>query len=181
MRLPESPPDANVWGAIQERARARVMVVQADTGALVWQGKPDDMAPLTLAARNNRIFYSNYEQIVCLDAVNGQEIWRSQEIKGRTGHRGTVGTLVAHDKVVLFTPYPVKGMEDSGRLHVFSVDKGDLLWQGPKYVGPGVTNPPDLFVADGLVWLGETKLPVSHNQVELSVIVCINIYVCAGL
>ena len=48
----------------------------------------------------------------------------------------------------------------SGELRAYSAETGELLWTGPKYAGPGVTNPPDLFVAAGLVWLGETRLPV---------------------
>ncbi len=71
-----------------------------------------------------------------------------------------MGTLVAHDKAVLFKSY-------SGRLIALSPQTGKQLWQGPKYSGPGVANPHDLFVAQGLVWTGETKLPVTHEQIEL--------------
>ncbi|MHC4202070.1 MAG: outer membrane protein assembly factor BamB family protein, partial [Planctomycetota bacterium] len=99
--------------------------------------------------------------------VDGRELWRSAPVDGRTGNRGTVGTLVAQDEVVLFTSYPGGGKKDAGRLHALSAETGKLLWKGPKYIGPGVTNPPDLFVARGLVWVGETKLPVTHQQIEL--------------
>jgi outer membrane protein assembly factor BamB len=167
VRLPDSPPEKDVWSSMPQPARARVMVVDAQTGRKRWQGEPAEMAPLSLAARKGCVFFSNYQEIVCLDLKSGRQLWRSQPIEGRPGHRGTVGTLVAHDKVVLFASYPAKGKKDSGRLHAFSAQTGKLLWQGPKYVGPGVTNPPDLFVANGLVWVGETKLPVTHTQIEL--------------
>jgi len=167
VRVADSPPDKDVWSSIPHKTRARVVVVDPQTGRTRWQSEPDDMAPLTLATRGGRVFYSNYERIVCLDLKDGRQLWRSRPIEGRTGHRGTVGTLVAHDKVVLFTPYSAGGKKDSGQLHALSAQTGKLLWRGPKYVGPGVTNPPDLFVAGGLVWVGETKLPVSYAQTQL--------------
>jgi len=167
VRAGDSPPEGDVWSSMPQRARARVMVVDAKTGRKRWQSKPAEVAPLTLATRGGRVFYSDYEHIVCLNLKDGSPLWRSPPIEGRIGHRGTVGTLVAHDEVVLFASYPAKGKKDSGRLHALSAKTGKLLWRGPKYVGPGVTNPPDLFVADGLVWVGETRLPVTHTQIEL--------------
>ena len=167
VRLPDSPPDRDVWASLPDRARARVIALDARTGRTRWQGKGGEIAPMTLATRGGRVFFSNYDRIVCLDLKDGRQLWRSAPIAGGSGHRGTVGTLVAHDKVVLFKPYSVKGDRDSGGLHALSVETGKLLWQGPKYVGPGVTNPPDLFVADGLVWTGETSLPVSWSQTTL--------------
>jgi len=166
-REPDSPPDKNVWGTIEQQARARIVVVDMRTDRTLWKSKPDAMAPLTLASRNGRVFYSDYSRIVCLDAMTGREIWRSGEVAGKVGNRGTVGTLVAHDEVVLFASYPAKNIEGSGRLLALSADTGKVLWRGPRYTGPGITNPPDLFVADDLVWVGETKLPVSHAHIEL--------------
>jgi len=164
---PDSLPERNVWDTIAQPARARVVVVETETGRTLWRSKPDAMAPLTLAVKNGRVFYSDYSRIVCLDRATGRELWRSREVAGRTGNRGTVGTLVAHDEVVLFASYPAKNVDGSGRLLALSAKTGKLLWRGPRYAGPGITNPPDLFVADGLVWVGETKLPVTHAQVEL--------------
>ncbi len=163
----DSPPSRNVWGTIEQQSRARIVVVDAESGRTLWRSKADAMAPLTLAAANGRVFYSDYSTIVCLEGETGREVWRSAAVVGKAGNRGTVGTLVVRDDVVLFTSYPLKNVALSGRLLALSAKTGRLLWQGPKYMGPGITNPPDLFVADGLVWVGETKLPVSHAQVEL--------------
>lgn len=38
-----------------------------------------------------------------------------------------------------------------------SAADGKQLWQLPAPQGFGVANPPDLFVADGLVWYGQDK------------------------
>jgi len=163
----ESPPSRNVWGTIEQQSRARVVGVDAESGRTLWRSAADAMAPLSLAVGSGRVFYSDYSTVVCLDGETGREVWRSAEVAGKTGNRGTVGTLVVRDEVVLFTSYPVQKVALSGRLLALSARTGKLLWQGPKHAGPGITNPPDLFVADGLVWVGETKLPVSHAQVEL--------------
>ena len=167
VRTPDSPPEKDVWSSLPDRARARVVVVDAETGRMRWRSKTEEMAPMTLATRGGRVFYSNYEGIVCLNLTDGAEVWRSRPIAGSPGNRGTMGTLVAHDKVVLFKPYGAKGKRDAGRLVALSAETGKLLWQGPKYIGPGVRNPPDLFVAAGLVWTGETRLPVTHTQIKL--------------
>ncbi len=167
VRTEDSPPEKDVWHSLGQPGRARVMVLDAASGPTRWQSEPDAMAPLTLAAAAGRVYYSDYERIVCLDLTSGRERWRSEPIPTRTGHRGTVGTLVARDDVVLFTPYPAGKKPHAGKLHALSAETGKVLWRGPKNVGPGITNPPDLFVADGLVWTGETNLPISHAKIEL--------------
>ena len=167
VRTPESPPEKDVWNSLPDKTMARVMVVDAKSGKKQWESKPEAIPPMTLAVRDGRVFYCDYERIVCLNLDDGKEIWRSQPVAGNTGNRGTIGTLVAHDKVVLLKPYNTKGKKDSGRLVALSAESGKLLWTGPKYVGPGIANPPDLFVVSGLVWICETKMPVTHTQVEL--------------
>ncbi|MHC4401227.1 MAG: outer membrane protein assembly factor BamB family protein [Planctomycetota bacterium] len=166
VRVPESPPDADVWDVMSHRPRGHVMAVDAQSGSRLWQSEPDTMAPLTLATHSGRVFYSNYQQVVCLDRASGRELWRSEAIKGGSGHRATGGTLVAQEKVVLYANAPASGKSHHGQLHAFSAESGDLLWSGPTYAGPGVTNPPDLFVVDDLVWLGETRLPVDNAETE---------------
>jgi outer membrane protein assembly factor BamB len=167
VRTADSPPEKDVWSSVPGQSRARVIAVDAPSGRIRWRSEADAMAPLTLAAAAGRVYYADYERIVCLDLASGKPRWRSDPIPIRTGHRGTVGTLVARDDVVLFTPYPAGKKEGSGRLHALSAETGEVRWRGPKNVGPGITNPPDLFVADGLVWTGEANLPISHAKIEL--------------
>ncbi len=153
VRTADSPPERDVWNKLSEPARGRVMVVDPESGEVRWRGEPDEMAPLTLAARNGRVYYYDYERIVCLSLKDGRELWRTEPVAARTGHRGTAGTLVARDDEVLLATYPGRG--ESGHLYAFSAETGKVLWKGPKHAGPGITNPPDLFVAGGLVWAGE--------------------------
>jgi outer membrane protein assembly factor BamB len=125
------------------------------------------MAPLTLATSAGRVFFSNYEQVVCLDLKSGKERWRSQSLEMRRGHRGTAGTLVAQQDVVLYAHTPKRGGSYYGELKCFAADSGELLWTGPRYAGPGPANAPDLFVVDDLVWVGETRIPVDNMSTEL--------------
>jgi outer membrane protein assembly factor BamB len=167
VRTPEHRPDRNVWSNMAVRQNGRVMAVDVRDGAVLWQSEPEAMAPLTLAVHGQRIFYSNYDQVVCLDRSSGRERWRSESVAGGDGHRGTGGTLVARDDVVLYAQVPAAGGGHFGQLRAYSAETGQLLWTGPRYAGPGITNPPDLFLIDNLVWLGETRLPVDNMETEM--------------
>jgi outer membrane protein assembly factor BamB len=166
VRLADHRPDKDVWSNMPDRQKGRVMAVDAQSGRVLWQSVPETMAPLTLATRADRVFYSNYDQVVCLDLTRGEQLWRSEPVEGKEGHRGTGGTLAAQDTVVLYANVP-SGGGHFGEFRAYSAQTGRLLWTGPKYAGPGVANPPDLFVADGLVWLGETRLPVNNMETEM--------------
>jgi outer membrane protein assembly factor BamB len=168
VRVPDSRPDRDVWSSMSVRQSGRVLAVDAEDSRVLWRSEPDEMAPLTLAVRGGRVFYSNYDQIVCLDRADGRQRWRSEPEEGGHGHRGTGGTLMARDDVVLYAQVPASGGGGHfGQLRAYSAETGELLWTGPKYAGPGVTNPPDLFLIDGLAWLGETRLPVDNMETEM--------------
>ena len=167
VREADHRPDRDMWDKLPNRQSGFVMAIDTASGRVLWRSKPETMAPLTLATSGNRVFYSSYDQVVCLDRARGRELWRTVRIEGGDGHRGTAGTLVAQDKVVLHANVPASGGAHFGELRAYSAQTGKLLWTGPKYAGPGVTNPPDLFVADGLLWLGESRLPVDNMETEM--------------
>lgn len=160
VRVADHRPDRDTWGTMAELQSGFVMAVEPESGDVLWRSEPEEMAPLTLAAAAGRVFYSNYGEVVCLDQANGDELWRGEPVSINKGaNRGTAGTLIAMDDVVLYT-------DGSNTPRAFDVETGELLWTGPKYNGPGVTNPPDLFVANGLAWFGETRLPVDPYETE---------------
>ncbi len=161
VRQADDRPDKDVWDRMPKRQSGHVMAVDAESGMELWTSPPEEMAPLTLATRGTHVYYSNYRQVVCLDRSDGRELWRTDSVEGAQGHRGTAGTLIAQDDVVLYAGVPEGRGNNLGQVRAYASATGELLWTGPKYSGPGVTNPPDLFVADGLVWLGETRLPVN--------------------
>jgi len=164
VRVPESPPEKDAWEDMP-RQTARVMAVGIRNGKILWQSKAEPIAPLTLATSHGKVFYCNYQQVVCLDRAGGRELWRSRPMEAKCGHRATCGTLVAREKVVLYAHHPIgKG---TGLLKAYCTTTGKILWTGPAYTGPGVANPPDLFVANDLVWVGDTTLPPNYSQTEV--------------
>lgn len=124
---------------------AELVAVDAETGKELWRREPVPINVLALAALDGRICFHADNAISCIDLQTGESLWRTKCPGGRHS-RFSVGTLVMHGDTVLFT----------GRtgLVALSAENGDRLWTGPPVRGPGVTHPPDLFVADGLVWTG---------------------------
>jgi len=123
-----------------------ILAVAADTGKPLWKEAMPRILPLTLAISGDRVLFHNYEGIVCLSLKTGSELWKTRTERIRGGGWGSAHTLVAHNGVVLFV-----GPKE---LVALSAETGKRLWGGPGGKGPGVSNPPDLFVADGLVWHG---------------------------
>ncbi len=154
----EGPPEGDIWDSMPEGpVRSRIAVVDASDGTVRWRSEPVTLAPLSLAVREGRVFYSTYEEVVCRNLDGGEQRWRNASAPSRRGHRNTGGTLVVHEQTVLYAPYEPK--MPGGRLHAFCAQAGELLWRTERgYHGPGISNPPDVFVADGLVWLGETRI-----------------------
>ena len=162
----ENPPESDVWGDMSEQI-GTVMAVNAKTGQTLWQTDQRKIAPQTLATRNGQVYYSNYEQVVCLDLMSGRVLWRSgrygRDMQCVKGRRATCGTLVAQDDVVLYSCRQ-RGEGGAAKLFALSTETGDFLWKSPLYYGVSGSNPPDLFVADSLVWLGNPDLSGDHSQ-----------------
>ena len=133
-----------------------VLATSADTGKLLWQKEEEKILPLSLAALGDRVYFHTYDALVCIDLKTGKELWRAQSaIAEATGTDKrsrrweewmTRNTLVARDKVVLFL-----GPKE---LRAFSAATGQQLWTAANQPGCGAAQPPDLFVASGLVWSG---------------------------
>jgi outer membrane protein assembly factor BamB len=132
--------------AIGPPAPAAIVALDVESDKELWRSEPQPVVVLTLAALGGRICYSDRQEIVCLDLATGRKRW-STACRAPGGNRHAGGTLVMHDDVVLFTA--------ADGLTAFSAEDGHKLWTGPKVSGPGITHPPDLFVAAGLVWSGD--------------------------
>jgi outer membrane protein assembly factor BamB len=140
--------------------------VDVTTGQQLWRKENIRVIPYALSALAGRVVYHNLEELVCLDAKTGDEIWRVPNMIGST--LGAVSTLVLTDGVVLFHGHGLepaasskqtKGRKKPQRgfyLTAFSLDDGRLLWQRKGHRGQAAacTQPSDLFVARGTVWCG---------------------------
>ncbi len=125
----------------QQPANSSVMMVfDADTGRRLWQTDPLPVTALSLAAGDDGVFCHAAGAVRCFDLATGQPRWQT-----RISAPGI--PLVVFDRVVMC----VGGKQLVG----LSAADGRQLWQLPAPRGYGVANPPDLFVADGLVWYGQ--------------------------
>lgn len=131
------------------------------TGKELWSQEHTRVVPYALSAHAGRVVYHNMEELVCLDAKTGEEVWTAAD-----SIRSTVGggsTLVISDGVVLFHGHGEGGVADAGKkrknllqLTAFSLHDGKVLWrqQGTRGLAGACTQPTDLFVVDGVVWCG---------------------------
>ena len=147
-RRAKSGPD---WSWNREIDRKKIVVLEIKTGKVLWQTE-DSVAPITLTANEQFVFYHNGEKAVCLDRKTGRRIWKSEH----SANLQTVGTheapnLVVYGQVVLFSQGP-------GEVISMSIKDGKTLWTG-KHAGTGHQSSYDLMVAGDLVWstIGSAK------------------------
>ncbi len=126
-----------------------IVALNADTGEFLWKKEEQKILPLSLAVSGNRVCFHTYDALVTIDLETGDEIWRTPSTAasgGRWAQWVTGSTVVARDNVILLL-----GPKE---LQAFSAATGDVLWTAPSPNGCGAAQPPDLFVAAGLVWSG---------------------------
>jgi len=134
----------------QQAAPAVLVAIEADTGRRLWQTEPGTVIPLSLAISKSRVVYHDQDSVVCLDADTGNQQWRTPSSAAANSVWNTDTTLAVHWDVVLC----------AGRRQLFalSASDGTVLWKLPAARGWGIVNPPDLFVADDVVWYGQGNL-----------------------
>ncbi len=142
----------NEW-TINAPGPAQIVAIDAETGTELWRSDPQTVTVLTLAASGGRVCFQGDEGITCLDLRSGQQRWKTA-CRPQRGSRHSGGTLVMVDDVVLFT--------SADGLTTLAAEDGSTLWTGPRLSGPGISHPPDLFVAGGLVWGGDE--PGMHSK-----------------
>ena len=121
--------------------------VKADTGQRLWRTKPTPVVPLSTALTARGVFFHDGSAVVCLDAASGKQRWRTPAGGAGNSIWNTDTTLVVYKGVVLCA--------GQKQLVALAVADGKPLWKLPGARGFGAASPPDLFVADGLVWYGQ--------------------------
>ena len=134
-----------------------LIALNPKTGKILWK-QTQPVAPTTMACANGRVCFHDGNTVVCLDAVNGQEIWKSDPLpRWKPMHVLFGPTLVVRDNVVLFAGGenmdPIRGGDDT--MTALSADTGKTLWTAP-HPPSGYASSEDLFVIDDLVWCGVT-------------------------
>lgn len=123
-----------------------IIAYDARTGRRLWTDQGEnvkDITPLSLCARDDRVYYLDSDNLNCLDAKTGQRLWASPFPTEGMFIRSYAPTVVIHDDVIVCLTW--------NRLFAFSADTGELLWQNKGAIGFG--SPGDLFAIDGKAWL----------------------------
>jgi len=131
----------------QRPGPASIVAVETDSGRRLWQTEPGTVVPLSLSLGGSHVYYHDGDAVVCLDAGSGVKCWQIPCGPAVNAIFNTDVTLVAHEEVVLCATRK--------QLAGLSAADGRLLWQLPAARGFGIANPPDLFVAHGLLWYGQ--------------------------
>jgi len=146
--------------------KKRIMAVNTDTGKILWAKEDEDTTgvhPLTLAAKNGRLLFQNTREVICLESDTGNDIWRYSRPSKYSRPGYATPTLVVCDDVVLSADRvnrqvsrrkaAGKAKPGGSELIALSARTGNELWRCGcgENVGAGV----DIFVAKGLVWVGE--------------------------
>ncbi len=152
-----------------------ILAFEADTGTLLWKkeglggvaGKTNELRKYTclyLAAAADRLFYVDGDSIVSAEVKTGKELWRvprppRKETESRyarlyvpdlvtlvvDGERLLVGQSTAYNKIPWNKPLRTT-------LLALSAETGERLWSA-ECGNWGYGSPPDVFVADGRVWV----------------------------
>ncbi len=144
--------------------------VDVQTGKQLWRKTKTRVVPYALSAWDGRVVYHDMDQLVCLNANSGDEVWRAPN--RITSTKGGSSTLVINDGVVLFhghgqsEPGTVTTKKGKNALHLtaYALNDGRLLWKqrGSGSLAGACTQPTDVFVTGGVVWCGS-----SHQGVDL--------------
>ncbi len=137
------------WTQLPEAEKQPQSILAVDTvsGELRWRVDCDAMVTLSLAATDRYVCYHNFDEVVCLRFRDGKELWRAAS-KSWPDLTGTSGTLLLHDDAVYHT--------GTSGLEAWDAATGAVLWTGPRIARTTIRHPPDLFIANGLLWGGLT-------------------------
>ncbi|MCP4257196.1 MAG: PQQ-binding-like beta-propeller repeat protein [Planctomycetes bacterium] len=143
---------ANVaFGWSKQSPAKLVMAVSADTGKEIWRHR-NRIAPLTLAVRDQQVFFHDGEHIVALNSKNGNEEWISEGAGDwAVPATGYAPRLIAGDGVVVLSTKKSRG----GRLVGVSAETGKILWKAEQ-PSSGHFSPEDLYLINGVVWTAHT-------------------------
>ncbi len=150
-----------------------IVILNAETGRILWKTPKADPMPMTLAAASGRVCYLDPKGVVCLDAQTGRELWRTERAVTQKRPGWSAATLLIQGDVVLCADRqatPAPDIEEStgkkmarwlaeggapGDLTAYSAKNGKILWSCR--CAEAYHAPIDVFVVDGLVWAGQSR------------------------
>ncbi|MBC8869050.1 MAG: PQQ-binding-like beta-propeller repeat protein [Planctomycetes bacterium] len=159
--------------------KQRIIALDIDSGKSLWKKEfeaPGEIMPTTLAVADGRVCFQTGSDVVCLDAGDGKEAWRSDRPIARSRFSWSTPTLVMHDGVVLTVDRLAKANADEtpprqgskwlmdnthqskkedAELVATSLEDGKELWRAPCF--ENYDTQLDIFVIDDVVWVGDLR------------------------
>lgn len=152
-----------------------IAVVDAESADVLWTRADEttkELMPTTLAVSRGQVYFQNADEVVCLDAGSGKDVWRAKRPSSRRRPTWSAPTLVVYNDVVLSgdraaaerTDHTADGrivewfvssrggQAPVGELIAFSAKDGKRLWSSK--CRECYNSPVDVLVAGGLVWTG---------------------------
>ncbi len=157
-----------------------VTAIDAESGRTLWKhdfGDKEYLLPLTLAARDGSVYYQSTQGMARLDAKTGETVWKTPRATLAKRMGFSAPTLVVTKDVVLCADrepsaakpetapsagkvaWGVHGWNEGGfsrlgpsKLRAYAVKDGKELWSVA--CSEGYNSPTDLFVVDGVAWVG---------------------------
>ncbi len=131
-----------------------LLALETDTWTTRWRVPAAGMASQTLALGLGRILYRAGDQVVCLNASDGKEAWRTPlgaDAPARKGQRPGAGAMVLHGKTAIVL--------NGSLLAALSAETGKVLWE-QKNAG---SSKGELFVIGGRVWRNRGDNLIAHD------------------
>ncbi|MCX7887460.1 MAG: PQQ-binding-like beta-propeller repeat protein [Verrucomicrobiae bacterium] len=128
-----------------ENPKNDILAVDVATGKELWRKTGDDTLGYqgaSLAVKNNCIVYATNRDLVCLERATGRLLWRRVAPVVLKGPHGIAVSLVLSEHAAF--------LADSQSLRAFRLADGSALWSRP--IALNHHKPPDVFLANGLVW-----------------------------
>jgi len=130
----------------------RVLAMDATSGKILWENDVKSLAPVTLGAARTQALYQDGPTAVAVDLKTGKRLWQSEPLAVQRNRPAWYSpVLVAYEDVILWA--------DGKMLAGLDAATGKTLWEGKSEVNWHA--PPDVLVADGLVWTGQLRV---HQQ-----------------
>lgn len=154
-----------------------IAAIDSASAKLLWKKEfnaSEYLLPLTLAVKGARLYYQSSFGVVCLDARTGKDAWKTARPTPLRRMSFSAPTLVATDDVILLADremekdntravgavqWGVHGWNEPGfprqgksLLRAYAAKDGSELWSA--LCKEGYNSPVDLFVIDGIVWVG---------------------------
>ncbi|MBM3472743.1 MAG: hypothetical protein FJX75_05655, partial [Armatimonadetes bacterium] len=167
-------------GAGEHRA---VAAVNAATGKMIWKRTDLQPLPMSLAVSGEYTYLLDPTAgVVCLDARTGQDLWRTARPVTAKRPEFSAPTLVVNGGVVLCADRLVEPTDNLdpktgaripqwlaegggvGELIAYSAQTGERLWSCQ--CAEAYRSAFDVLVADGLVWVGQTRARNSPDFTE---------------